>query len=75
MADDRINVLEDIIVRNAGPLGKFIIKKSMADLEINPEGLNETNKARLVDLVLQRAIFDESKRPFIRKQISDAWGD
>ncbi len=69
-----INALESIIVENAGPMGKFVIKKSMADLGLEPGSINQQDKSKLLDMVLERAVFDKDKWPGIRREILDAWG-
>ena len=75
MADpDKIKILEDIIVENAGPLGKFVVKKSLSDLDMHPGSMDESAQNRLIDMVLERAVFDRDKWPSIRKNILLAWG-
>ena len=69
-----IQILENIIVDNAGPMGKFIIKKSMADIGVDLEQITGATQIKFVDMVLERAIFDETKRGIIRKEILSAWG-
>ena len=70
-----IQKLENIIVENAGPMGKFIIKKSMSDIGVEPEQITGATQVKFIDMVLERAIFDENKRGTIRRVILSAWGD
>ena len=74
VSQDEIQFLERIIVENAGPMGKFIIKKSLSDLGNEPAAITGDSKAKFIDLVLERAIFDDSKRVVLRKEILSAWG-
>ncbi|MCK5309506.1 MAG: hypothetical protein KAJ33_02045 [Thermoplasmata archaeon] len=69
-----IQKLENIIVENAGPMGKFIIKKSMSDIGVEPEQITGATQVKFIDMVLERAIFDENKRVTIRREILSAWG-
>ena len=69
-----IRKLENIIVDNAGPMGKFIIKKSLVDIGVAPEQITGATQVKFIDMVLERAIFDSVKRKIIRKEILSAWG-
>ena len=74
VSQGEIKILENIIVDNAGPMGKFIIKKSMADIGVDSEQITGATQVKFIDMVLERAIFDENKREIIRKEILSAWG-
>lgn len=68
-----IRALEGIIVEHAGPLGKFVVKKAIADLGGDPAGFSDDTVQRLVDMVIERSIFDNNKWKSVRKQILEAW--
>ena len=67
-----IQALESVIVEHAGPMGKFVVKKSMGDLGIDPHLINDDAQKKLIDMVLERAIFDKDKWGTIRKEITIA---
>ncbi len=69
-----IQALEGIIVEHAGPLGKFVVKKAIADLGGDPVNFSDDTVQRLVDMVIERSIFDSNKWRSVRKQIQEAWG-
>ncbi len=75
ISDFEVQALESIIVEHAGPMGKFIVKKSMADLETDLNSITGSIQKRLIDMVLERAIFDKERWDIIRKEIHVAWGD
>ena len=72
--DADIREMEDIIINHAGPVGKFVVKKAIADLGGDPVNFNDETKARLIKMVLERSIFDDTKWNSVRKQILEAWG-
>ena len=55
-------------------MGKFVIKKALADMDANPENYDAVATKKLIDLVLQRAIFDTSKWDSLKREILRAWG-
>ena len=69
-----IAALEDIIVNQAGPLGKFVIKKTLADMGGDPNTFDPQTTNQFIDQVLQRAIYDQSKWDELRRKIKEAWG-
>lgn len=71
----KIQALESIIVEYAGPMGKFVIKKSMMDLGLDNGSITPDLKNKLIDMVLERAIFDRNRWRTIRREINSAWGD
>ena len=74
-SQSEIQVLESIIVEHAGPMGKFVVKKSLQDLGLDNSTLNEGTRTKLVDLVLERAIYDRDRWNPIRNEIFSAWSD
>ena len=68
-----IRALERIIVQYAGPLGKFVVKKSLADLGCDTMNLTPDIRPKLVDMVLERAIYDRERWHAIRREITEAW--
>ena len=74
VSNNDIRVLENIIVESAGPMGKFIIKKSLSDIGVNPESITGDTQIKFIDMVLERAIFDTDRRKIVRKEIMSAWG-
>lgn len=71
----QIQALEGIIVQYAGPVGKFVIKKSITDLGLDQQPLSPETKTKLVEMVLARAVFDKDRWDAIRREINAAWGD
>jgi len=74
MSEVSISAMEAIIMEHAGPMGKFVIKKAIADIAIDPNNYGRESANKLIDLVLQRAIFDKVKWEPVKKQILAAWG-
>ena len=74
VSNNDIRVLERIIVDNAGPMGKFIIKKSLSDIGVPQESIVGNVQTKFIDMVLERAIFDADRRNKARKEILSAWG-
>ena len=74
VSNNEIRVLERIIVDNAGPMGKFIIKKSLSDIGVPPESITGNMQTKFIDMVLERAIFDTDRRKIVRRTILSAWG-
>ncbi|MBA3046067.1 MAG: hypothetical protein KKH41_09085 [Candidatus Thermoplasmatota archaeon] len=68
-----IQVLENIIVEYSGPMGKFVIKKSIADMGVAPESIVGHHRMRLIDLVLERAVFDRERWATVKKEILTVW--
>lgn len=66
--------MEEIIVDHAGPLGKFVIKKSIKDLGLDLGSFDKKTKEKFISLVLERAIYDTTKWDSVRREILDAWG-
>ena len=48
-----IEAMERIIVDHAGPVGKFVIKKALADLGGNPMSFTPETKERFIEMVLE----------------------
>ena len=71
--DIDIEAMERIIVNHAGPVGKFVVKKAIADLGGDTVNFNDETKTEFINMVLTRSIFDNSKWEGIRKQILEAW--
>jgi len=74
VSDSDIHALESIIVNHAGPMGKFIIKKSLADIGTEPNLITGNTQTKFIDMVLERAIFDKDRQVIIRKEILSALG-
>ena len=74
MSEMNILAMEAIIVEHAGPMGKFVIKKAIADLGISPTAQDRESANKLIDTVLKRCIFDTGKWGSVKKQILMAWG-
>ena len=74
MSELNISAMEAIIVEHAGPMGKFVIKKTLADLDISPTAQDRESANKLIDTVLKRCIFDTDKWVPVKKQILTAWG-
>ena len=74
VSNNDIRVLENIVVESSGPMGKFIIKKSLADIGVPQESITGDTQAKFIDMVLERAIFDTDRRKVVRKKILSAWG-
>jgi len=70
----QVEILESIIVDYAGPMGKFVVRKSMADLGLEGSQLPPESQNQLIDMVLERAIFDKDRWNLIRREIQSAWG-
>ena len=70
-----IQALESVIVEHAGPMGKFIVKKSMDDLGLEANLITGDAQKKLIDMVLERAIYDKDRWGIIRKEISVALGN
>ena len=68
-----IQALEVIIVDHAGPMGKFVVKKSIQDLGGDPATYDVQMQEKLITTILERAIFDQAKWPEVRRQIKSAW--
>ncbi len=71
--DSNILAMEDIIIEHAGPMGKFVIKKAIADIDSDPENYDRATQIKFIDLVLERSIFDTAKWDSLRKEILSAW--
>jgi hypothetical protein len=72
--ESKMQKFEDIIVEHAGPLGKFIIKKTLSDMKLDQTKFNEEMLSEFVDAVLKRAVFDSSKWKKIRVEIYETCG-
>lgn len=72
---ENLEAMEEVVVEHAGPLGKFVIKKSMADMGKMPGDYNRESLDKLVDMVLERAVYDSSKWKVIKKEIFAAMKD
>ncbi len=68
-----MQVIEEIIIEHAGPLGKFIVKKSAADIGGQPEHYDDETVAKFIDMILERAIYDSTKWPVVKRNIIAAW--
>ena len=73
MGDIDIPAMETIIIEHTGPMGKFVIKKAIADIGIEPDKYGRESANKLITLVLERAIFDKTKWESVKKQILKAW--
>ena len=71
--DSNILAIENIIIEHAGPMGKFVIKKAIVDIDIDLENYDRATLNKFIDLVLQRSIFDTEKWESLRKEILSAW--
>ena len=71
--DPNILAMENIIIEHAGPMGKFVIKKAIADIGIDPNNYGRDSANKLINLVLERSIFDTTKWDSLRKEILSAW--
>ncbi|MCK4757794.1 MAG: hypothetical protein KAS67_05030 [Thermoplasmata archaeon] len=68
-----MQIMEEIIVEHAGPLGKFVIKKSITDIGGEPEQYNRETLDRFIDMILERAVYDSTKWEMIKRNIFAAW--
>ncbi|MCK5038317.1 MAG: hypothetical protein KAS16_04400, partial [Thermoplasmata archaeon] len=73
MGDIDIPAMEIIIIEHTGPMGKFVIKKAIADIGLDPNNYGRESAIKLISLVLERAIFDKTKWESVKKQILTAW--
>jgi len=73
--DSYILALESVIVEHAGPMGKFVVKKSLSDLGIDANSISGDTQKKLIDMVLERAIYDKSRWGTIRGEIAAACGN
>ena len=71
--DSDLKTLETIIVNHAGPMGKFIIKKSLSDIGTEPRLIIGDIQVKFIDMVIERAIFDIDRQVIARKEIISAW--
>lgn len=67
--DSKMQAFENIIVEHAGPLGKFVIKKTLTDMGADPYNLDENTLSQFIDTVLERSIYDPSKWKAVRLEI------
>ena len=74
-SESEIQALETVIVEHAGHMGKFIVKKSINDLGLDASLITGDAQKKLIDMVLERAIFDKDRWGIIRKEISVALGN
>jgi len=75
VSESDVKALESIIVEHAGPMGKFVVKKSMIDLGVEQDAITGNMQTRFIDMVLERAIFDRDRWDNIRNEIYAAWGN
>ena len=74
LSESNIQAMEEIIVEHAGPMGKFVIKKAITDLECEPENFNEEVLDKFISLVVERSIFDPTRWKSVKMEIVEAWG-
>ena len=74
VSDSDLQALETIIVNHAGPMGKFIIKKPLADIDTEPGRISGDIQVKFINMVIERAIFDTDRQAIARKEILSAWG-
>ena len=71
MKRETFDTIERLVIDYSGPLGKFVVIKTIKDLGHTPESYPEdkNNLRKLVKRILQRAIFDENRRNQAEKEI------
>ncbi len=74
VSDSELQALESIIVNHAGPMGKFIIKKSLSDIGAEPGRISGDIQVKFINMVIERAIFDKDRQVIARKEILSALG-
>ena len=73
LSEANIRTMEEIVAEHAGPMGKFVIKKTITDLGCEPENFNDEYLDKFISLVLERSIFDHTKWKSVRMEIVGAW--
>ena len=61
--------IEELVVEHAGPLGKFVIKKTITDMGADPESFDEEQLSKFIDTVLERSIYDPAKWKDVKIEI------
>ena len=74
VSNSDLQALETIIVNHAGPMGKFIIKKSLSDIGTEPGHISGDIQVKFINMVIERAIFDTDRQVIARKEILSALG-
>ena len=70
MKKDDIKKLKAVVIKYAGPLGEFVVDKTLKDIG----ALNESNTRSFVKEVMRRAIFDPERRDRAIKEAFEALG-
>ena len=56
-------------------MGKFVVKKSLADIGNDLNSITGGTRAKFIETVLERAIFNVDRRGIVHKVILAAWGN
>jgi len=67
---DRITLLENELVKLAGPLGKFVVKKQMKQLGINTPYVDDKGYEKLINASVTNAVFDPIKQKNAIKELT-----
>ena len=59
MDNDPIMIMESIVMKYSGPMGKFVVRKQIKDMAINLENSSENNKKELINRVVVNAIYND----------------
>lgn len=68
-----IDDLIEAIVEYSGPLGKFVVIKSIKDLDYDPNNLTRDEIRTLINTVTERAIFDPERRRVAKRKLLKAF--
>ena len=66
--------MEELVVEYAGPLGKFVIKKTIADMGVSPESFDKDQLNQFIDTVLERSIYDPAKWKSVKTELLKVCG-
>ena len=67
MTREIYDFLETELVDKVGPLGKFVLKKQLKDMDMAPDDISRKQLPNLIHNVVKHAVFDEKlQRPIIK---------
>ena len=66
---NRLQQLEVEMIELAGPLGRFVIKKQMKELNMSEADANGPMFFKLMDLCISNSVFDPTKRDEAMKKL------
>jgi len=69
-----LSTFEETLVDVAGPIGKFVLKKQIHEMNITPSSLTHKEFKELIKRSVTRSVFDEARRASMIRGLVKEYG-